>query len=342
MSRAGTPIEPDTPAPDFRPGRIAAFVAVAVLLWVGLFAGSEGLMRHLADENPVYRIRAAPTDGSDWIVLGASHAMPLDFQGFGDEIARRTGQSVLNLAVPGTGPLYHRFLAERFFASHRAENVLVVVDSFAFYDRQWNEDRFSDRDLLARTPLDAPTLRLYARYLRHGVDPRGFLDYATGFSKINNHDRFEPDRWEAEENFDRTIRPSAHADQERIAYLYPEPPDVAALARYLDHLVALIRDARAAGAEVVVIKPPIPERFAALLPGEDDFDAALTARLGAEDVRFHDFTEALPDPGFYFDADHLNRQGAETFLEEHLGPLLIGTDAGGNRDAGETSTGRER
>lgn len=311
---------PDTPSP--RPARIAAFMAVALMLYALLFAGAELLLRRMAEHNPVHRIMTAESEGQDWIILGASHAMPLAFDGFGDEITRATGQRVLNLAVPGTGPLYHRFVAERFFATHRAKGVLLVLDSFAFYDAQWNEDRFADSDLLSRTPLDGPTLWLYARYLRLGVNPRALLDYATGFSKINNRERFSPDRWEAEDNFDHAPRPSLHADQERIAYLFPHPPDPAALLRYLDHLTQLIRLVRANGAEVVVIKPPVPARFAALLPQEVDFETALALRLTAEGVRFHDFAGALPEPQFYFDPDHLNRRGAEQFLHDHLAAIL--------------------
>ncbi len=313
---------PDMPALTLHPARILGFVALGLVLYALLFAGSEFLLRRMAENNPVHRIMTAEAGGQDWVILGASHAMPLDFDGFGDEIARATGRRVLNLAVPGTGPLYHRFIAERFFATHRAEGVLLVVDSFAFYSAQWNEDRFADSDLLSRTPFDGRTLLLYTRYLRLGIDPRALLDYATGFSRINNRERFSPDRWEAEDNFDRAPRPSSHADRERIDYLYPQSPDAVALARYLDHLTQLIRLARANGAEVVVIKPPVPDRFAALLPQEADFDTALTLRLAAEGVRFHDFTAVLPEPQFYFDPDHLNRPGAERFLNGHLAAVL--------------------
>jgi len=313
---------PDMPNVTFHPLRIIGFLALGLVLYALLFAGSEHLLRRMAEHNPIHRILTAPAEGQDWVILGASHAMPLDFDGFGDQITQATGQRVLNLAVPGTGPMYHRFVAERFFATHRARGVLVVVDSFAFFSPQWNEDRFADSDLLSRTPFDWLTLRLYAHYLGLGVDPRALLDYATGFSKINNRERFSPDRWEAEANFNRAPRPSSFADQERIDYLYPHPPSAAALSRYLDHLTQLIGLARANGAEVVVIKPPIPARFAALLPQEADFDAALTVRLAAEGVRFHDFTAALPEPQFYFDPDHLNRRGAEKFLNDHLAALL--------------------
>lgn len=312
----------DAPSGPPRPARVVAFVALGLLLYALLYAGAERLTRQMAYLNPVHRILAADPDGQDWIILGASHAMPLGFQDFGAQITETTGLRFLNLAVQGTGPLYHRFIADRFFASHRAHGVIVVVDSFGFYAAKWNEDRFADTDLLARTPFDPLTLRLLARYLRHGVDPRAVLDYAVGFSKINNRDRLSPDRWEAEDQFDRAPRPSSHADSERIAYLFPQPYDAAVLARYLDHLTGLIRLAQANGAQVVVIKPPVPARFAALLPHEDAFDAVLGAHLAGTGVTFHDFTAALPEPEFYFDADHLNRRGATRFLQEHLAPLV--------------------
>lgn len=310
-----------------RPGRVVAFLAVGLMLYAAVFAAADLQARRMAGQNPIHRILAADPGGQDWLILGASHAMPLDFQGFGDRIAEVTGQRVLNLAVPGTGPLYHRFLAERFFATHRAAGVLVMVDSFGFQSPQWNEDRFADSGLIARMPIERRTLALYTRQIRHGIDPRAVLSYASGFARINNRDRFVPDRWEAEDRFERSPRPSAAADRERIEYLYPHPPDPVATARYLDHLIALIDVARAAGARVVVVKPPIPARFAALLPDEGSFDAALTARLEAAGVAFYDFTPALPDPGYYFDPDHLNRRGAERFLEAHLAPILTRTAA---------------
>ncbi|MDO9527041.1 MAG: hypothetical protein Q7J57_16130 [Gemmobacter sp.] len=45
-------------------------------------------------------------------------------------------------------------MTERFFATHRTKGLLLVLDSFAFYSAQWNEERFMDCDLLSGTPLD--------------------------------------------------------------------------------------------------------------------------------------------------------------------------------------------
>lgn len=308
-----------------RPARVAAFVGLGLFLYVLLFAAAEVLVRRTGDGNPIHRIITAERAAHDWIVLGASHAMPLDFQDFGARIEAETGRTVLNLAVPGTGPLYHRFVAERYFADHTAGGVLIVVDSFGFYSAKWNEDRFGDSDLLSRTPLDPTTLRLFPRYVAEGVDPRALLDYATGFSKINNHDRFEPDKWEAEARFTRSTRPSDVADKERIAYLYPEPATPARINRYMDHLIALTRTARSKNTEVVVVKLPLPDRFRVLLPDEDTFDGALRDALHGQGIAFRDYSDVLPEPRYYFDPDHLNAEGAELFLKNHLRALLRGS-----------------
>jgi len=308
----------------FRPARVAAFVAAGLVLYAVLYGAAEILVRRTGDVNPIYRIITAERETYDWIVLGASHAMPLDFQDFGERIEEKTGQSVLNLAVQGTGPLYHRFVAERYFADHSAGSVLLVVDSFGFYSDEWNEERFGDSDLLSRTPLDVTTLGLYIRYMDEGVDPRAVLDYAAGFSKINNRERFDPDVWEAEEKFTRTPRPSDLADKERIDYLYPEGTDPDVMRRYLDDLVALARTARGEGARVLVMKLPMPDRFRKRLPDEDSFDSALRDLLHEEAIELRDYSDVLPEPKYYFDPDHLNQEGAELFLQKHLGAVLGG------------------
>jgi hypothetical protein len=48
------------------------------------------------------------------------------------------------------------------------------------------------------------------------------VDYVTGFSTINNRERFRRDAREGEAQFDRTARPSKTAATKRIAYLYPD------------------------------------------------------------------------------------------------------------------------
>jgi hypothetical protein len=309
-----------------RLGRSAlAFVACGLLLYAGLFYAAEQLMRSTGRSNAFFKIATLEQRAADWVILGASHAMPLDFSDFNAVMERETGLKIVNLASPGTGPLYNRFVLEHFLREHRARNVLYVVDSFAFYSRAWNEDRFADSKLLARTPRDPAIAARLWQYVRHEeVEPRALLDYATGFSKINNRDRFKTDRWEGEAQFERAWRPSASAVKKRIDYLYPDKTPEAALDRYLGDFSQLLDVARQAGARVVVIKLPVPPAFRSQLPAETQFDAAITLVCTQAGVPVHDFSTAVSEPRFYFDTDHLNRAGLTVFFNRHLKSVLAG------------------
>jgi hypothetical protein len=301
-----------------------AFVAIGLVLYAAVYYAAERLVYRTGDSNPFFKIATLDAPQVDWVILGASHAMPLDFDDFNAMMERETGLDIVNLAAQGTGPLYNRFAFEQFLSRHRTGNVLYVLDSFAFRSKTWNEDRFADAKLLARTPLDPSLLARFARYsISEGVDPRALADYVTGFSKINNRARFEQDVWEGEGQFDRTHKPSKSADAKRIEYLYPEgADDEAVFARYAGELRALIEIAKAQGTTVVGIKLPVPKRFHDLLPDEAAFDGAMTELFAAAGGTFRDFSLTMDEAKFYFDTDHLNRTGLTEFFNRHLKALL--------------------
>jgi hypothetical protein len=308
--------------------RIAAaaflFVAIGLALYALVYAAAERLMARTAHSNPFYKIAAVREAPVDWLILGASHAMPLDFADFNAGMEKATGLRIVNLAAPGAGPLYNRFVLEEFLRRHRARSLLYAADSFAFYARAWNEERFADAKLLRRTPFEpAIALRLADYVRREGVDPRALLDYASGFSKINNRERFERDIWEGEAQFERAYRTSGSAIAKRVAYLYPQGTPRAALERYLGAFDALLALARREGMRVVVVKMPVPAQFRGRLPDEAAFDAALARLLAARGVLLRDFSEAIDDPRQYFDTDHLNRSGLTQFFERELKAILL-------------------
>ena len=312
--------------------RALAFAGLGLLLYALLAAATEQLVRSTGHANPFFKIATLQSPAVDWVILGTSHAMPLDFGGTREELQRRTGQSFVNLAATGTGPLYNRFVLEQFLAGHRTRNVMVVVDSFAYHAATWNEERFADAKLLARTPFDRALAGRLWRFVRDdGVSPRAWLDYATSFSKINNRDRFKEDRWEGEEQFERVWRPSVTAVKKRVQYLYPRGTAATARERYLGELSRLIAAARRSGSRVVVVKLPTPAQYRSQLPEEPQFDAALARLLANAGVPFRDFSQALPQPRYYFDSDHLNRDGVAELLSRHLVPLVASEANGGLR-----------
>jgi hypothetical protein len=312
------------------PSSAILFAAIGILLYLGLLGGAEWLAWRTGHMNPIFKVERARSD-YDWVILGASHAMPLAYDDFNAQVEAATGQRVLNLAGPGTGPLYNRFVLEQFLSRRRTREVLYVVDAFAFRSPQWNEQRLADHGLLARTPLRLSVARRLADYVRQQrVDPRALVNYVTGFSKLNNADRFARDVFEGEAQFDRVFRPSITADARRIDYLYPAVENESAqFDRYFDVLAGLVGAARAANARVVLAKFPVPERFGALLPDESQFDARLRAFAEAQRLALHDFSAAVQGREFYADTDHLNRAGVQVLLERHLRALLARAPASG-------------
>ena len=303
---------------------VILFIVIGLALYAGVYYAAERLMVHTGHSNPFFKIATAQDRTFDWLILGASHAMPLDFSDFNAQMERETTQKILNLAAPGAGPLYNRFVLEDFLRTRRARNLLYVVDSFAFYSRTWNEERFADAKLLRRTPFDPAIARRLWDYARHeGVDGLAVLDYVSGFSKINNRERFQRDAWEGEAQFERAYRPSSSAVKKRIDYLYPDQTSLAARSRYLDAFSSLIALARKDGVNVVVIKMPVPPQFHSQLPDEAAFDQALAGFLAARGVHFYDFSAKLSEPSLYFDTDHLSRAGLTEFFIRDLKPLLV-------------------
>jgi hypothetical protein len=296
---------------------------MGLAIYAGVYFAAEKLMYRNGHANPLFKMAVTDARTFDWLILGASHAMPLDFADFNDRMQQETGHRILNLAAPGTGPMYNRFVLDAFLQSHSASGILYVVDSFAFYSRVWNEDRFADSKLLRTSPLAPGTAALLWRYCRsEGVDFRALVDYLTGFSKINNRERFTRDVWEGELQFDRVYRSSASAIKSRIAYLFPDSTQDRALARYMSEFARLLDDARRQKMQVVVIKMPVPQMFRAALLGETAFDAALERAVVDREGVFVDLSAALDDRRFYFDTDHLNRAGVTELFDRHLKALL--------------------
>jgi hypothetical protein len=300
------------------------FAVIGLVIYAGLFGAAEWLLYKTGKSNAFFKIATADQTDYDWVILGASHAMPLSFSDVNSVMERETKTKIINLASPGTGPLYNRFAFEQFLQGHNTKNLLYVVDSFAFYYSEWNEDRFSDVKLLRRTPFDLRLARRLLTYCwKEEVDPRALLDYTTGFSKINNRERFEVDVWEGEKQFDSVYRSSASAIKSRISYLFPSSDRETSMARYIAQFGELLDTAHRQNVRVVLIKMPVPAAFEAALPNEKAFNEALQGTLAGRGIGLQDFSGKLDEPRFYFDTDHLNRAGVSELFARYLKALLM-------------------
>lgn len=319
---------PDPARPTATPWwrRWLAFLAIGLVLYAGYYALAEYWVYQHGDQNRFHAVRTTPPTSFDFAVLGASHAMPLAYEDMNEQLQEATGSRIMNLAMEGGGPLPNRLILDYFLTRHDTEAVVYVVDSFAFYSEEWNEDRLTAADLL-KAPLD-PALagemmaRPWARDLLAG--------YLSGFAKMNDLDRFEPDVAEGETKFRDSYRPIEQIDRRRVEFLYPEAYPEAKVERYFEALGALARDLRARGSELLLLRPPVPERVRAMLPFEDRFVSRLEVfGHGAEGVTLHDFSAAVEDEAMYYDTDHLNREGVLTWFDAGLVDVL--REASGSR-----------
>lgn len=329
-ARRRAPIDTRPPAiaaPGIEPGgrgaffrRAAMFVAVALVLYGALYVASEHLVRETTQRNRFHRIATTGRTQFDVAILGASHALPLDFEDMNQRLESRSGRRIVNLAIEGAGVVPLRVVFEHFAARHAARHVVIFVDSFAFYARKWNEERLDDVRLFRRAPFDDALLQAL---WRQPEARRMAIDYASGFMKINNPDRFQSDVSEAEATrFARTYRPVAQIDRQRIEYLYPKTVDPALFQRYLAQFEDLLVAIRRTGAGVIAVKPPTPARYRGKLPAEPAFDAAIREVLARHGARFEDMSALLQEDRNYYDTDHLNRTGTAAFIDGTFGALL--------------------
>lgn len=302
--------------------RAALFIGVGAAIYAGLYLASERLVYEYAERNRFHAVRMAPHSEYDAVILGASRAAVFDYRDMNQRLEVLTGARILNLATVGAGVVVNRLLLDYFLTERTTRTVVYVLDSFAFYSSEWNEERLGDASLFRRAPWD-PVL---ARRLltMPGARQAGF-EYLTGFQKINNPDRFEPDLFPAEgAAFDRTYRPVPQIDRQRLEFLYPGEVGAEALRNqpYLEEFASLIRSVQERGMRVVVIRPPLPERMYEMIPGEAEFEAAARAMVEALGAEFHDFTRVGNDPEYFHDSDHLNQTGVLAFFENHLAELI--------------------
>lgn len=295
------------------------FILLGLALYAMLYLWSESLVWEHGDRNRFFMIASTPPGTIDTVILGASHAMPLGYDDFNTRLEAASGGSVMNLSIEGGGILPNRLVLDYFFQRHEARQVVFFLDSFAFYASQWNEDR-PDNAMFARAPLDFQLAATMAAY----PWARGeILPYLSGFTKINNADRYAVDRSDAELNkFAKTYRPIPQIDTQRVAYLFPPEISQDEFRRYLGEFDALVDMVAEQGASLLLVKPPTPARYRDALPDEAGFDVAIAEIVARRGLSYRDFSELLPGDENYYDTDHLNMTGVQSFFDGGFAALL--------------------
>ena len=284
--------------------------------------GAEILVRDTGDKNRFFKIATAPLEHYDRVILGASHAMPLDYDDMNGVLEQASGRSIMNLSIEGGGVLPARFMLDYFLAA-------------AFHGRGYLFPRLVRvlLDAVERGPAERSRV-VPPRAARPGAGGRALeprlrpADAARLPERLLQDQQREPLRAGhpgcARPKFAKVYKPIAQIDRQRIAYLYPPEIDPAEFRRYLGELERLIARTRDAGADFVVVKPPTPARYRDNLPDEADFDAAVAEVLARNDVPYRDLSQTIREDPYFYDTDHLNRDGITRFIEQDFLEILKG------------------
>ncbi|OGF56704.1 MAG: hypothetical protein A2Z21_06340 [Candidatus Fraserbacteria bacterium RBG_16_55_9] len=306
--------------------RVVLFAFIGLLLYAAVFYSVETRFVYGdPQENRFFQIKTLENSSYDYVILGSSHALPFDFEDMNEQLEQMTGSQILNLATAGGGIVLNRLLFEYFLKRHNTKNILYVLDSFALYSSEWNENRLNDSQLLQRAPFDLALAQLFFSYNFTGRASLGVtLDYLSGFSKLNNPHTANSTHVQMEKWFNRPpYKPSASERKERIERLYPGEIQPQAFDKYLTLFVDFIHFLKSQGIEVIVIKTPVPQVFYDMIPHEEEFNQRISGVLAGEGVPFYNFSLVNNDPKLFFDTDHLNRTGVMQFFADYFSPVLI-------------------
>jgi hypothetical protein len=305
------------------------FTLIGLALYLALLVIAEMRVRATGERNPFFQIATVVPGESDVVILGASHAMPLGFEGIGTLLEEGSGRDVMVLAIEGGGVVPNALLLDALLRKSKPRTIVYALDTFAFLSRQWNEDRLNDSDLYARAPHDSAII---GAMIAEPAVWRNLPGYLLGFDKVNRILDPGVDRSEAElTKFERTYRANDRIDDQRVAYLFPDaPPEL--MQSYVNRLEEMATEAQQVGSEFAILLMPAPPRYKSRLPQSHEAVMEQVRQVvEGRGLCVIDHTSLLQGDENYYDTDHLNRTGAEAYVSGALADVLRATDKAGSQ-----------
>lgn len=301
---------------------------VGLILYGGVYYATDRLAYKNGRLNSFHKVKTTKQGGFDYVILGASHALPFGFEDMNATLEGLTGTRIINLAGAGNGIIPNILVFEYFLKYHQTKNVLYVLDTFALSSKKWNEERLEDVKLLQWAPFDLTLAGMLLDYsFFKGINKKVPLDYITGFSKINNHSRLEPETFDGEKKFGRKYRFFKPRDSQRIKYLYGSEKSESLFGKYIVTFMDWIETLKMNNIGVIVIKTPVTDQIFEMLPDEKETDEKLEKIFADKEVPFYNFSHVNNQKKLFYDTDHLNRAGVQSFFENYLKQVLIGNAA---------------
>ncbi len=250
----------------------------------------------------------------DLALLGASHAYLLSRFRKNHEVLEDTlGMRCFNMAMPtGGGIVPARLYLDTFYdRGNTARRVAYFLDPFVFYTVGANDAH----KFVYFEPFDFGFLW---RLVREGYPPRRILTYVRSkFSYSWLTQRASPLEMHPHALTASDVDPGRIAG--RMGTLYVDGLEEANFQRYAGEFERIAERCRREGSAFYVIVPPTllgPEPGAARVLGW------LEEQRGKYGFEVHNLVNAMPQPRFYYNLDHLNTAGVDQFCQVWLEPIF--------------------
>lgn len=276
-----------------------------------VFATEHFTTSYTRDDAHANLVYIAKQKTYDVVFLGSSHAITV----FGNKKTYKDTSAILHkkyltLANAGSGVLPQKIYLDYFFAEkNKTTYVVYLLDPWALYYRQWNEENYFVAE-------EAFRIRFLSLLLTHPFDRQVPIEY------IRN--KFTYLRFIPEQKIKQKILSKKDITPDLIAktlhHYYPRHPEEKNFQHYSVILEDMIKLAKKNNSQVIFIIPPT--LLAKNLPGIEEEKKLLNKLQHKYDVHFYDYSSAITDPSLYLDMDHLNRQGADLFTEKFVKPIL--------------------
>lgn len=248
------------------------------------------------------------------LVMGTSRARVLTRVRCNLEcLERELGCKVFNIAAPFGGGIVPEkiYLGEFYGRGNRAGTILFFLDPFTMFSPQPNKDhRFVYYEplrpslLLAMARNEIPFRRILI-YIQSKFTWR-WVSQAAGAVPCD----FETVK---------DGKPDPEKARLRVESLYFDGLNEGYFEHYAETLRDILEMAKRHETRVVVALPPT---LLGPQPGADRLMRQLDEFKKSYALEFYDFTGAITDTALFSDYDHLNSPGVETFVKEHLLPVL--------------------
>lgn len=288
---------------------INAFIALAILLYSQRDCGYN----NINSESFLFIIQA--DRHYDLLMLGASHGRVFSARNNHIAVEHALEKNFLNLSKTAGGLLPEKLYLDYFYKKgNKAKQLIYILDPFVFYSDYWNERSY----FLEDEPFKIDFFILAVKNnLRKEVLLNYFRSKFTPFWVVGRkYQKIEPET-------EPLVAVDSEAVKKRIDVLYPSVIGQGPLSinlRYFELLSNIITQAKQNGAVVTLIFPPT---LLGDLPGRDEVKRQISDVLDKKyEFDFYDFSDAIKEPKYFMDHDHLNRNGVLFFTESFLKPIL--------------------